>query len=95
MHRCVDHAGAHGIDPDAVAHDFGGEAHGHGVDRSLRAAIVDERLGEPVSAPIDETLTMLPPLPPCLVDMRLTASRQAIRTPAVFTARMSMISWNV
>ena len=49
MHRCVDHAGAHGIDPDAVAHDFGGETHGHGVDRSLRSTVVDEparRAGE-------------------------------------------------
>jgi hypothetical protein len=38
-------------------------------------------------AAIDETLTMTPPLPPRLVDMRRAASRQHNIRPTVFTAK--------
>ena len=31
-------------------------------------------------------MTIEPPVPPCFVDMRFTASRQHARTPAVLTA---------
>ena len=71
----VDDARPHRVDADAFGRHFARQPDGERVDRALRRGIVDIVAGAPSIAAAEEMLTMAPPLPPCFVDMRFTASR--------------------
>ncbi len=83
----VDEPGPHRVHADALGRDLLGEPDRQRVHRALRRRVVDVLVGraEARRAP-EDTFTIAPPVPPCFVDMRRTASRAHRKAPTTLVA---------
>ena len=82
---------ANRVNADPFLGNFLRQSDSKRVDRSFARRVVHVFAGEPYLAAPEETLTIPPPFPPCLLEILRTASRAQSIEPSTFVARIRKI----